>query len=63
MPRKNLLFLSPLFKWYRLDFGGYEGMIDLLIRYMDHGQAKDFLIERGLGAEVTWLDFDWRLNT
>jgi hypothetical protein len=63
VPRKNLLFLSPLFKWYRLDFGGYEGMIDLLIRYMDHGQAKDFLIERGLGAEVTWLDFDWRLNT
>ncbi len=63
VPRKNLVFLSPLFKWYRADFGGHEGMIDILIRYLDHGQAKDFLIERGLAAEVAWLDFDWRLNS
>jgi hypothetical protein len=62
VPHKNLLILSPLFKWYRADFGGHEGMIDILIRYLNHGQAKDFLIERGLAAEVAWLDFDWRLN-
>jgi hypothetical protein len=63
LPRENKLVLSPLFKWYRGDFGGHEGMIDTLIRYLDHGQEKDFLIRRGLGAEVAWLEFDWRLNT
>ncbi len=63
VPRKNLLILSSVFKWYRADFGGHEGMVDILIRYLDHGEGKDFLIERGLAAEVTWLDYDWRLNS
>lgn len=62
LPRESLLSLSPIFKWYGADFGGHEGMLDTLRRYLDHGEAKDFLIERGLGADVEWKDYDWRLN-
>jgi len=62
LPRENLLRLSPIFKWYGSDFGGHEGVIDTLIRHTDHGEAKDFLIERGLAADVEWKEYDWRLN-
>lgn len=62
LPRENLLRLSPIFKWYRPDFGGHDGVMDTLIRYLDHGEAKDFLIERGLAADVEWKEYDWRLN-
>lgn len=62
LPRENRLRLSPIFKWYRPDFGGHEGVIDTLIRYLDHGEAKDFLIGRGLAADVEWKEYDWRLN-
>lgn len=58
----NLLLLSPIFKWYRPDFGGHQGMLDTLIHYLDHGPDKDFLIERGLAADVAWKEYDWRLN-
>ena len=61
-PRDNLLRLSPIFKWYRADFGGHEGVIDTLIRYLDHGENKDFLLERGMGADVEWKAYDWSLN-
>jgi len=59
---QNLLRLSPIFKWYRSDFGGYDGVLNYLIRYTDHGGKKDFLIERGLAADVEWKEYDWSLN-
>jgi len=62
LPRQNLLRLSPVFKWYRPDFGGHEGVLDTLIRYLDHGECRSFLVERGLAADVEWKDYDWRLN-
>lgn len=62
VPSANLLRLSPIFKWYRVDFGGHEGVVDTLIRYLDHGNGKDFLLERGMGADVEWKEYDWRLN-
>ncbi len=62
LPQENLLRLSPIFKWYRPDFGGQEGVVDTLIRYLDMGEKKDFLIERGLAADIEWKDYDWRLN-
>jgi hypothetical protein len=62
LPRENLLRLSPIFKWYRPDFGGHDGVIDTLIRFLDHGEAKDFLTLRGLAADVEWKEYDWRLN-
>ncbi len=62
IPERNLLRLSAILKWYRPDFGGPEGVIDLLVRYHDPGQKKDFLIEQGLAADVEWMEYDWRLN-
>ncbi len=62
LPGENLLRISPIFKWYRPDFGGHEGVVDLLIRYIDPGPARDFLVERGMAADVVWKEYDWHLN-
>ncbi|PLX86759.1 MAG: DUF547 domain-containing protein [Desulfuromonas sp.] len=61
-PEENLIKLSPIFKWYRPDFGGHQGVMNMLIRYLDHGEVKDFLIERGMAADLEWKDYDWHLN-
>jgi len=62
LPRENLLRLSPIFKWYRPDFGGHDGVLDTLIRHLDHGEKRSFLVERGLAADIEWKEYDWRLN-
>lgn len=62
LPERDLLRLSPIFRWYIHDFGGREGVMDFLIRYRDRGEVRDFLIARGLAAEVEWQKYDWSLN-
>lgn len=62
IPERNLLRLSPIFRWYRPDFGGSKGVVDTLARYLDPSENRDFLLTRGAGARVEWKFYDWRLN-
>jgi hypothetical protein len=62
LPERNLLRLSPIFKWYSRDFGGRKGMVDFLIQYREAGKERDFLLEQGMKADINWKDYDWRLN-
>ncbi|MDH4100301.1 MAG: DUF547 domain-containing protein [Nitrospirota bacterium] len=61
-PGKGEIRLSPVFKWYLSDFGGRDGLRAILARYLDPGEFRDFVLERGLQARVTWKDYDWQLN-
>ncbi len=62
LPERDLLRLSPIFNWYSADFGGRKGIVDLLIRYVEPGRERDFLLERGSRARIEWKEYDWRLN-
>ena len=62
LPEQNLLRLSPIFHWYRPDFGGSTGVAETLARYLDPGEKRDFLLAGGKGARVEWRSYDWRLN-
>lgn len=62
IPEQSLLRLSPIFKWYSGDFGGRKGLADLLIRYREPGEERNFLIEQGTKARIEWKEYDWRLN-
>lgn len=62
MPEQNLLRLSPIFKWYAIDFGGRKGIVDFLIKYREDGKDRDFLKEYGMTADIQWKEYDWRLN-
>ena len=47
------LFLSRIFEWYAVDFGGKDGIGSWVDRYLKGDVA---------GFEVGFLDYDWRLN-
>ncbi len=62
LPERNLLRLSPIFRWYSRDFGGRKGIVDFLIRYREAGKDRDFLIDHRMKADIEWKEYDWGLN-
>ncbi len=62
-PEQNLLRLSPIFKWYKIDFGGHRGVLEVLARYRKKSEESSFLLEQGTRIRVEWKDYDWSLNS
>jgi hypothetical protein len=62
LPERNLLRLSPIFKWYNGDFGGHTGIVDFLAKYREVAMERDFLVGRGKEAKIEWKKYDWSLN-
>jgi len=63
LPEQNLLKLSPVFKWYKADFGGNKGVLEVLARYRQNADECVFLVEKGHRAKIEWKDYDWALNS
>lgn len=53
------VLLSHIFKWYAGDFGGRDGVVEFVLRYLDEGPAHEAL-EDGVG--VGYQEYDWTLN-
>ncbi len=51
---------SPIFGWYRRDFGGMNGVRKFLLRFLDEGPARRALTERR--CRLRYQQFDWSLN-
>lgn len=54
------LRLSPIFGWYRRDFGGKDGIRKFLLQFLDEGPARRALTERH--CRLRYQQFDWSLN-
>ena len=59
-PDRNVVHLTPLYRWYTGDFRQTAGsVLDFVANYdPDLKQA----LEAGKTPSVNWLDFDWKLN-
>lgn len=57
--KKRTAHLSSLFKWHRDDFGGQEGVLDYISKYVS-SDVKKMLHSDGL--RVTYQQYDWSLN-
>lgn len=55
-PEAKILFLSRIFKWYAGDFGGTEGALRMVDRYLD--SSVDIA-----GARIRYLPYDWSVNS
>jgi hypothetical protein len=53
--RGNKVTTSPLFSWFRGDFGGRRGIKKLLLKYK--------IIETKKGIKLGYGDYDWTLKT
>ena len=60
-PGENRVRLSQIFRWYRRDFGGRQGVREFLLTHLDPGPARDAL--RGKGCRLQYEPYDWALNT
>lgn len=63
-PKASKLHLSPILKWYGVDFGGQAGVIDFLLTRVESPDCQDGLkAAREGAAEIVYNDYDWSLNT
>ncbi len=52
MPEENKLIISPIFKWYRIDFGGRAGALNFIERYLVDNDKKEFIMNRNKNIQV-----------
>lgn len=61
-PRREWVLLSPIFRWYQGDFGGRQGVLDFVLRYLDDDAARGFLQARRHQLRLGYYRYDWSLN-
>jgi hypothetical protein len=52
--------LSPIFAWYRRDFGGKKGIREFVLRFLDECEARRTLTEGR--CRIRYQQYDWSLN-
>ena len=63
LPQEETILVSKIFKWYRADFGSRpEGMLDVILNFLDEGEKKDFLRRSKHRIRIRYLPYDWNLN-
>jgi len=63
VPQEETAFISEIFKWYRVDFGGSRNeAIDTILKFLDAGDRKAFLQEKRNTIRIQYQTYDWNLN-
>jgi hypothetical protein len=63
LPQERAIFISMIFKWYKVDFGGTDAaLIEILLNYLDEGENRAFLRENKDRIQVRYQPYDWNLN-
>ena len=62
IPEEKKILLSSIFFWYEDDFGGEQGVADLLYDYLADDGARRFLRESAGEWTFEYLHYDWNLN-
>jgi Protein of unknown function, DUF547 len=55
--------LSPIFKWYAVDFGGRGGVLDWIARTLDDANARQWLAENRARVRIKYSEYNWSLNS
>jgi hypothetical protein len=63
LPEEKTVFISVIFKWYKIDFGGSDrALLDTLLNYLDEGKDKAFFEENRNQIRIRYQPYDWNLN-
>lgn len=54
--------LSKLFRWYRTDFGGREGLRQLLVDYLEDDRGSQLVNGQASSLRWRYTPYDWGLN-
>ncbi|MEE9217746.1 MAG: DUF547 domain-containing protein [Acidobacteriota bacterium] len=58
---KKALKVSSILQWYEADFGGRQGVLELLRRWIEPEVARQIL-ETQKKPKISYSKYDWRLN-
>jgi len=62
-PAERTIFISMIFKWYKVDFGGSDAsLLDTILTFLDDGEPKTFLKQNKERIRIKYLPYDWNLN-
>lgn len=61
-PDENRILISPIFKWYKNDFGGNQGTINIIAKYIESDEKKQFLFDSKNKINIEYTEYDWHLN-
>ncbi len=53
----NILYLNPIFKWYKKDFDSYGGVKIFIMKYL---KVNPELLRK---ASIRYLKYDWSINS
>jgi hypothetical protein len=56
------LALSPIFRWYQADFGGRQGVLAFLMRYLPEGEPRERLESASGRIRLRYTRYNWSLN-
>lgn len=62
LPEQNKIFLSPIFDWYKKDFGGKDRIFDYLLKYLNEDKESEYLRQNMNRIKIEYLFYDWNLN-
>lgn len=60
--KKNRLWVSRIFKWYRSDFGGKEGVVSFLLEHLPKDERSAWLDAHRHTGNLYYLPYNWALN-
>jgi len=59
--KSKVLYLSPIFKWFSVDFNEHSGSVEKYIRKNANSPLTENL-KKSPSIKIKWLDYDWSLN-
>ncbi len=63
VPEDNALHLPSIFKWFAMDFGGRDGIIDFVLSHLSDGAELLWLSKERGKASLRYKPYDWSLNS
>jgi Protein of unknown function, DUF547 len=61
-PSRDIARVSRIFRWFADDFGGREGVLAILRRYLPDDERRRWLEAQGGRVRLKYRPYDWRLN-
>ena len=61
-PSHDIARVSRIFRWFADDFGGRNGILSILRRYLPADERRRWLEAQGGRARLTYRRYDWGLN-
>jgi len=60
---RNTAHISAIFKWFAGDFGGQRGVIEFLIKHLNAGDRKEWLVKHHNTVTFKYKTYDWGVNS